>query len=174
MPDTTLSQALREAYATAPADEVIHHTLEIWHPAFTEPIRVVRDHADLGATLEAGAPRNPGASVNFTAFAFEVSPPELSPDASPSLTIELDNVGRELLTQVELASSSAVPIEVIYRQYLASELGAPQNNPPLALQVLSISATPLRVTVRCGFGDLGNRKFPARTYSAADFPGLAA
>lgn len=40
-PDPALSAALREAYASASVDEVIHHTLELWHPAFTAPIRVI-------------------------------------------------------------------------------------------------------------------------------------
>ena len=53
MPDPTLSQAIREAYAAAPSDVVILHTLELRHPAFVNDdesptaIRVVRDHRDL-------------------------------------------------------------------------------------------------------------------------------
>jgi hypothetical protein len=43
MPDPALSQALKEAFASAPAGTVILDTLEIWHPTFNEPIRVVRD-----------------------------------------------------------------------------------------------------------------------------------
>ena len=34
MPDPALSEAIREAYAAAPADVVILHTLELRHPAF--------------------------------------------------------------------------------------------------------------------------------------------
>ena len=52
MPDDTLSLAIKEAYASAPSNLVIHHTLEIWHPNFTTPIRVVRDNVDLSAKLE--------------------------------------------------------------------------------------------------------------------------
>ena len=50
MPNTLLSQALREAYASAPSDVVILHTLELRHPAFVDDdgqsiaIRVVRDN----------------------------------------------------------------------------------------------------------------------------------
>lgn len=33
MPDATLSQAIQEAYASAPASEVIYHTLEFRHAA---------------------------------------------------------------------------------------------------------------------------------------------
>ena len=48
MPDPTLSQAIKEAYAAAPSDVVILHTLELRHPDFEDDdgnptaIRVVR------------------------------------------------------------------------------------------------------------------------------------
>ena len=81
MPDPALSQAIKEAYAAAPSDVVILHTLELRHPAFVddagEPtaIRVVRDHADLTARLEPGAPLDGGAMVTFIAMAFDLSQP---------------------------------------------------------------------------------------------------
>jgi len=76
MPDPALSAALAEAYAAAPSDVVVLHTLELRHPAFRDDngnptaIRVVRDHADLVARLEASAPLNPVEMVTFTALAF--------------------------------------------------------------------------------------------------------
>ena len=59
MPDPALSAAIREAYASAPADVVILHTLEVWHPAFVEdgvakPIRVVRNFEDTATWLALG------------------------------------------------------------------------------------------------------------------------
>ncbi len=63
MPDPSLSQAIKEAYAAAPSGVVILHTLELRHPSFvdddgnTTAIRVVRDHADLTARLESGVLR---------------------------------------------------------------------------------------------------------------------
>jgi Domain of unknown function (DUF1833) len=173
MPDPTLSQALAEAYAAAPVAEVIYHTLEVWHAAFAAPLRVVRDFADLTATLEASAPRNPGASVSFTAFAFDLRLPEVHTEGPPTLQIEIDNVGQELLGQIDLATSSITPISVIYRAFLASALTAgPQNSPVLALEVQSINVTPARITLECGFLDLTNRRFPGVDYGADVYPGL--
>ena len=175
MPDPTLSQAIREAYASAPVDVIVHHTLEIWHPAFTAPIRVVRDRVSLDARIEPGAPRNAGQVVTFVAYAFEIEPPEVSPDAAPSCTIEIDNVSRDILAQVDLAVQGTQAIEVLYRAYLSTDpLAGPHNVPPLALTVLSISADVFRIRARAGFPDLGNRRFPAADYSAEVFPGLVA
>jgi hypothetical protein len=175
MPDDTLSVAIQEAYASAPVGQVLYHTLELYHPAFTQAVRVVRDHVALDARLESSAPRNAGEVVTFTAFAFDVTPPDVQSTAVPQCIIEIDNVGRELLTQVELAMAGTGHIQVIYRAYLDGNLNVgPENDPPLSLEVLSISATPLRIQAVCGFPDLVNRRFPSLDYTAAVFPGLIA
>lgn len=92
MPDPSLSAAIKEAYASAPTDTVILHTLELRHPDFVAPIRVVNDHANLTATLEATAPANPGAAVEFIRFAFRFTLPELMTSGMPEIEIEIDNV----------------------------------------------------------------------------------
>jgi hypothetical protein len=52
MPDPTLSEAIQEAYAHAPSDAIILHTLELRHSDFRDDagnptaIRVVRDQVD--------------------------------------------------------------------------------------------------------------------------------
>ena len=106
MPDPALSQALKEAFASAPAGTVVLDTLEIWHPTFDEPIRVVRDHADLTARLEAGAPRDGGKRVTFAALAFEFSPPPVDTAPVPEITVTLDNVGSDITDALEGAAVS--------------------------------------------------------------------
>ncbi|MGN2393239.1 DUF1833 family protein, partial [Pelomicrobium sp. G1] len=60
MPDPALTAAIREAYASAPANEIVYHTLELRHPSFTQPLRVVRDWDTLTARLEESAPVDAG------------------------------------------------------------------------------------------------------------------
>ena len=100
MPDSTLSQALKEAYAAAPSDVIIYHTLELNHPAFDQPIYVVNDYDDLLAYLETAAP------VTFLRFAFRLTKPEVSPVGVPQVTVEIDNVSRDILANVQLAMTS--------------------------------------------------------------------
>ncbi len=174
MPDKALSQAIKEAYAVAPVDAVVYHTLELHHPTFTTPIRVVRDTADLTATLEATAPVDPGVAVTFVAFAFDLVRPEVSAQGLPQLTIEMDNVGRELIAPIEQAMQTTDLITVIYREYLSTDLSGPQNDPPMELTISAITADVFRVRATAGFGDWVNRKFPKATYTADIFPGLIA
>lgn len=172
MPDTTLSDAIKEAFAAAPADEVIYHTLEIRHSSFASPIRVVRDLVDLDATLEADAPEDASTEVTFLGYAFDLVPPEVGAGGTPQLGIEIDNVSREILANIELAMASSSLLTVIYRAYLASDLTAPANDPPLTLTIFQISANPMRIRAVAGFQDIVNKRFPADTYTAERFPGL--
>lgn len=173
MPDPALSAALKEAYASSPTSVVVYHTLEIWNAALSAPIRVVRDEVALDAKLEATAPRDPGALVTFAAYAFDIVPPEQTSTAVPTCTIEIDNVDRLILSQLDLAVVSGQPITILYRQFLSTGLSVgPENNPVMSLTAISVSATPQRIRMSAGFPDLLNRKFPAQEYDPEVFRGL--
>lgn len=173
MPDPALSAAIQEAYASAPVDQVIYHTLELWHPAFSAAIRVVRDFNAIDARIEAGAARDAGAVVTFIGYAFDVVPPDQTSSGLPQCVIEIDNVSREILAQIDLAVVSAEQITAIYRAYLSDALlDGPENDPPMELTLISVSATPFRIRATAGFPDLVNLKFPKLDYELETFPGL--
>jgi len=167
MPDSTLSQAIKEAYASRPK-KVIHHTIELHHEAFTTPIRVKRGSGDLLAILEATAPRDAGQQVTFIGFGFDIKPPDLQ----GRCTIEIDNVSRDIVRNVELSMASGTPITMIYRAYLEDDLTGPQNNPPLELSLVSITATAFRVTATATLLNFYNTIFPKLTYTDTQFPTL--
>jgi hypothetical protein len=173
------SEALKEAMASAPADEVMLHTLEIQHDAFVDDagnpaaIRVVRDNQDLEARLEASASMNPGEIVNFVAMAFKVKLPGFESGQLPQLEITLDNASREVTKHLEQAISSSSPIKIIWRMYLASDpLSGPDNDPPYVMILTSAKVTLLQVTGTATLDDLQNLSFPNRLYTTTDFPGL--
>lgn len=178
MPDPTLAQALREAYAAAPSDVVILHTLELRHPSFTDEnnqsmaIRVVRDNADLTARLEASAPLDAGEMVTFIAMGFDLELPPVSTAPVPEIVITLDNVSREIVKHLDAAAESQDKIEVTYRPYLSTDTEGPQLDPPITLVLTEVTATPLRVSGRARMLDVGNKAFPGQTYNAQTFPSL--
>lgn len=172
MPDPSLSEAIQEAYASAPVDEVIYDTLEFRHPDWAAPIRVVRDRPNLDATLEADAPLNPGEVVTFIGFAFDLDRPEQSDSASPQVTITIDNAALEIEDALNLAILSTVPVEVTYRAYLASDTTLPANNPPLTFTLARAPATQTQIQATAFLGDFGNRRFPFEQYTTTRFPGL--
>lgn len=172
------SEAMKEAYASNPRGEVILETLEFVHPSFVDDdnsptaIRFVRDGSDLFATLEATAPVQPGQTVQFTAFPFDVVLPGFEEGQTPTLTITVDNVGREMTAQLEAATQSSDPIIVIYRPYLLSDLSGPQMDPPIQMGVLKATADLMKVVFTATLDDVTNVPFPRRLYTPDDFPGL--
>ena len=171
----TLTEALKEAYASAPEKIITYHTIELRHPSFTEPVRVVRDLTDLVAALESNAPANPGEYVTFIGCPFEFSlPGQTDQGQLPEIEVTLDAVTGELITQLDLAIQTLDQIEVTYRPYVSSDLSAPHMDPPLTMTLRDVQVTGRRMTGRAGFDNLQNERFPKVDYTTEEFPGLAA
>lgn len=174
------SQAIAQAYASAPEETVILDTLELRHPGFIQDgvniaLRVVNDHDSLTACLEAAAPMNGGEYVLFSPVRFGFKrPAENDSGATQEVEISIGNVSRVLVPYLDMAKESREPIEVTYRPFVSTDLTGPHMNPPLTLLIRSISVDSLAVTARAGFGDLVNRRFPRVDYTAKRFPGLNA
>ena len=178
MPDPALSEAIQEAYAHAPTDAIILHTLELRHPDFRDDsgnptaIRVVRDQKDLEARLELEAPMDSGEWVTFVAMGFELDLPAVDTTPLPEIVVTLDNVSREIVRYLDVAAESQSFIEITYRPYLSNDLDGPQMDPPITLVLSEVEVDVQRVTARARMMDIGNKAFPSRTYTAREFPGL--
>ena len=174
--DDSLSLALKEAYASAPTNVVIYHTIELRHPAFTSPIRVVRDSEDLSARLELSAPVDAGEVVQFVAFGFDFTKPEVSATGLPQVSLEIDNVDRSIVANIEAALGSTELVELTYREFLSTDLvapsSAPQNNPPVSLTIMSVTADVFKIRAVAGFPNFMNKRFPRVEYSADVFKAL--
>lgn len=202
MPDPALSEAIKEAYASAPASVVTLHTLELRHPDFVAPIRVVLNHPDtatwialggeeveavldtldeedramvgLVARLEDDAPANPGEMVAFIGMAFSLDLPPVENVSVPEITVTMDNVSREITDALEAAATSQQKIEITYRPYLSTHIEAPDMIPPLTMTLANAKADPYQVTASARMLDIGNKKFPLEVYTRKRFPGQTA
>lgn len=172
MPDPALSAALAEAYASVPDGVVILDTLEVWHPAFTTPLRIVADGSALHARLEADAPRDAGAIVTFIALAFRLRAPEASPEAPGVLEAEIDTAGREIVAEIDRAVATLDPIAIIWRRFIAGTAADGPDSVVRGLTLRSVSATPVRLVALAGWTDLVNERFPRLVYDRERFPTL--
>lgn len=175
------SEALARTYAVAPEDEIALDTLELLHPMFVDEegdpvaVRVVNDHIPLTATLEADAPLNPGATVEFKNCYFEFKRPREDESGQvPELELRIDNVARILIPYLELIKLSRTPVTAIFRPYLPSDLSGPHMNPPLTLTLKNVGGDMSSLHARASVSELTNRRFPASEYTARKFPGLVA
>lgn len=176
--DDQLDEAIREAYSSAPVDEVILHTLELRHPDFEDEngnpahLRIVADGQDFSAKLEATAPADAGATVLFKACPFNFTRPEQSEQPLPEAELSIDNVAREMVPQLDRTLETTIPIKLVYREYLASRAAIGPSFVITDLQAKTVNVGTFRVVGRVGFFDLVNGRFPLNDYRTETHRGL--
>lgn len=179
MTDTSLSQALKEAYASAPSEVILLHTLELRHPSFVDnngkptAIRVVRDNINHICTLEDSAPLDASKAVEFIAMGFDLELPPVEAIPVPEITLTLDNVSTEIIQYLDRAVETQDMIEMTYRPYLSNDLSCPQMNPPITLVITNITADISKISATARMMDIGNKSFPAENYTVKKYPGLS-
>ena len=161
-----LEEAIKEAYALAPSDEVILETLEITHPAEGETLYFIKQRVPFDLTLETGE------TVTFEPVGFNFSLPAAGENGRQDMTITIDNTDRRISDFINDAKTYPEPVRVIYRPYLSSDLTTPQMNPPLSLTLNDVSISVFNITARASFADVINRKFPSEYYTRKRFPSL--
>lgn len=180
------SEALQEAYASAPADEFIIETLELIHAAFVDDdnlpdsIRVCLDNQSHMLKLEDNAPLKGGQVVLFEPLALDVTLPEQKEGTLGELTLSFDGVPPEYLEKLDSAVGLRSSALLIYREWVAihdKETGTyTADGPPdfvlgdMTIKRIRASQTSIEATAT--FIDLLNRGFPRRKFTREDFPGL--
>lgn len=162
----SLSEAIKEAYAMAPADKSIIETLEIRHEG-SYSIYITRGFIPVDLRLETGATKT------FQPIGFEFSLPKNSDTGGQSLDITIDNTDCVVSDFIVAAKESMKPVQIIYRPYLSSDLTTPQMNPPLMLYLKNVSINIKTVSAEATFVDVVNRRFPNDYYTIGRFPGLS-
>lgn len=169
--------AWEEAEATAPPGIVVYCTLELQHPAFLQdavevPIRVVTGVADdMSFGIEDGATFNGGETVVFQAIPFYAERPDFAEGRTPECQVTIDNIGREVLGYLEDAVQIKADLAVLYREYRSDDLTEPCYG-PIRFVMRRVRVKGTSVVGVAKLDDLANRKFPYKTYTVNEFPGL--
>ncbi len=174
MPGASITDALKKAYATAPTDAVVYHTLELNHASFEAPIRLVQGFEGITATLEADAPHNGGEEVTFIPMFFEFDLPPVRAEEVPYMDVQIRDASRLVIQPLEDAQENPSAIQMIYRPYLSTDLSQPQMSPPLILdfEKITVSTSESLCAGHATFNDFRNRAFPFKNYAPAEYPGL--
>lgn len=175
---TGITEAMAEAYVSAPHEEIIFHTIEIRHPSFLDDdgnptaIRLVQENEDLVAALESDAPLNPGQWVTFTACPFDFKLPKVEEGSAPGIELTIGNVTRFITPYLEGSVSQLNPIEATYRPYLLSDLSRPQMDPVLTMSITKVSVDAFSVSGKATGDELVNFPFPNDRYTTDRFKNL--
>ena len=166
-----LTQAMQEAYAAVLSSVVILHTLELNHPAFATPIRVVTGDDGLPAAQTVALTLESGETVDFMAMAFDVTPPGFDDKGPTPGRIRIDFVSGELIEPLEAAATTSGVIEVTYRAWRSDQRGEPGDVVKgLKLRRVGLNETAAEGDV--GFDEVGKQAFPRQTYSIDLYPAL--
>jgi hypothetical protein len=116
-----------EAYASAPQNEIVLHSMEVNHKTFTEPFRVIRwpiageEPVRFQCLLEEDADYNPNEIVEFIGAPFELMLPEKDTENPGQFTVRIDNIGDLLDEYLENAALSGGKISAVYREYIKGQ-----------------------------------------------------
>lgn len=165
------TQAIAEAYASAPIDELALNTLVMRHPNFVDEmgnptsLYLVQGYEDYTLGLD-------GVMTLFKAVPFAFTLPGFEEGSVPQLNLSIDNVSHLITTYLELAIESLEPITVEYRPYLLSDPSQPQLDPPITMRLSKVTVDVFSATGVATLDDVNNWPFPNRRYTHNDFPGL--
>jgi len=161
-----MTEAIKEAYASSPVGVAILATMELTHPAWDEPVRVVYDHQDLVAPVVVGGP-----DVTFKRCSFGLTPPKQGKDM-PQLSIWVDNVSREIGQAMQAARGTRAVVKLTFREYLSDNTAAGPQYTLSGLAMKKVTITAHRVIGTCGFLDFLSKKVPRLKFTRAEYPGL--
>ena len=142
--------------------------------SFAEPARVVANVGeDMVLGIEAGAPRDGGAMVTFTACPFTTDYPEQRKGQPPTSKIKIDNVNRELVPKIRAALGVREYIQILYREYLLSDVTEPAYG-PVEFELREVRMVGASLTGTAMVRNLQNRRFPRlnKNYDYIQFPSL--
>jgi len=104
--------------------KIRYETIEIYHPAIGTIRYVNKQFIDKQFTIEAGASRDAGLTVTFTAGNFTVQPPSVSEDGVASMTVQLGRIGTLIKQELKsirdysIINPNTTPAEFVYREYV--------------------------------------------------------
>jgi len=132
--------------------------LEIDHPLFSVPARVVNDNQDITSNGDV-----------YTALTFEITLPDDMEGQIPRAQLSMDNIGRELTQPLE-DSNGGEGATVRVMQVLRSAPNVIEWE--ALLDMRNVSMTNLKVNAELSYEDILNRPAVAVRYDTFTAPGL--
>lgn len=161
-----------EAAAVAPITRAMLHCFELYHP-LSGRHRLVADHQNLLATLEADAPADAGTEVEWIAAPLMIDRPEESDtSATPEITLSLDNVAGLMTAELKKTRGSLVSWTLTERLYASDDTTGPAVLPPTVVFLKSVDIVANAVVCKASFGDPANVSVPVLTFRRREYPGL--
>lgn len=159
-----MSTILNQLRASGGTDVIIP-VIELEADNMRESILICNGFEDITATLEGGQSRTAHAT------GMDVALPKKDASGAQNLRFAIANVRGQAVKLIRDAERDQMEIRLIYRAYLASDLGQPAEN-PLHMIARSVTIKGDTVDITAGFFDLIDTQFPRDVYTSEFAPGL--
>lgn len=161
------TQALREAFAVAPASSIVLDTIEVSQPSESS-IFLTNNYHEFTVDLEDSTP------ATFQAIPFKVALPNKSANELPTMEISIANPNQIVSNFLRTAMLNQRVVTVKYRPVLAtSGVLSCQLSEPMTFHVGGLDlSNPTVVVAQCLFPNIANKAFPNENYTVRLFPGL--
>ena len=159
-----MSELLQVVYASAPANQVIIHTLEFKN-VDSETVRICADYVDHELTLETSE------VVTFESSQFDHQLPSKDTGGNQSLAFVLPNVDGAVQRWIDDALQGEEQVIVTYRAYLASDPSTPAE-PPVVMTLVGASFAGAVVQLKASYFDLLNTAWPRLRYTSDFSPAI--
>lgn len=163
----TYTEAAAEQIARGRSTLQLVETIELYNSALGS-LYYVNAPNSITATLEDGT-----TTATFTPMNFSVTKPQLSTDAVPELTVNLDGIDGTLIDYIHATNASGVETVVKCRVFNAASLAAPMEIQPLSFTANTLTLTELQLQIKAVFANIKNKRFPLDRYTTVDFPALS-
>ncbi len=155
-----LTGAEIEAYARANTSVINLMALEIRHPLYPGPVRVVQGDLDIEIPLPDDMPVDPGQVVSFQAVSISVPEENLDEDPDSQLRLNVHGISGWVERYVSAAAKSFDVAEVsqLLLTYNIAErqLLTVRRHADLEMRSVNVSMTGMSIT--CGFTNTANRE----------------
>lgn len=167
-----LSEALKEAYASAYTEVEVIDAIHLWDEYGTNELFVCS--GNIPRSLDVST--DPGMEIprEHQPYPFKLSrQPGISEGGAVSAVIAVENVNGAVATFLNTAraSSSSSAITLALRTYLSNS-NKPQNPRPLVLELTGAEVSLSGVTLTASTPDIVNKVFPNAYYAYTTYPGL--
>ena len=163
----TVSDAMKEAWASVTKDKILYETVELDHISFASPIYLINStETDRVLPLTTG-----GATATFVACAMNVVLPGETEDGPTQAKLQILTVASFLKGPLRDASRSEGPITVTYRAYISLTSPGPDDYlPGLLLRDVKLTARGAEGTL--GYKAIDQQAFPLFTYDETYYPAI--
>lgn len=155
---------LNQLRASGGTDAIIN-TIELQCDAWPSSVVLCDGFQNLNITTESGV------ALQATATGMDVALPKKDASGAQSLRFAVDNVRGDVARLVRLAVADSAEVRLIYRSYVSSDLGQPDDN-PLHMIVRQCILQGGMADITAGFFDLIDTQFPRDVYNSEFAPGL--